>query len=222
MMEGEIDIKEKETKIKRPKIKICGLTSASDAKLLNANEVEYAGVVMFYEKSKRNCLVEKAKIIIKSLDSHIIRVAVCVDPTIEQVKIIEEIGFDVLQVHGNLSKEVLNFTQIKVLKAFNMGEAQQIKELECILEDEKILGCVLDSAVSGHGKTFDWTLIKDFDRKDKVLMLAGGINADNVLSAIDYIHPDIVDVSTGVEDENGQGKDAEKIKIFVRKVRDNE
>ena len=95
-----------------PCIKICGLTTPQEAEYLIVNEVEYAGCVMFYEKSRRNNTPESASEIVKALTTpiHICdevsckivtpdikKVAVVVSPTVEQVKIIENIGFDKLK-----------------------------------------------------------------------------------------------------------------------------
>ena len=82
-----------------------------------------------------------------------------------------------------------------------------------------IAGYVLDGKIPGNGETFDWTLLKQFDKQDKMLMLAGGLNAENVEKAILEVQPDIVDVSSGVENVNIMGKDPAKIKEFVDKVR---
>ncbi|MCI5995703.1 MAG: hypothetical protein MRZ45_07140 [Blautia sp.] len=75
---------------------------------------------------------------------------------------------------------------------------------------------VLDGSVPGSGKTFNWDALKHFQRGDKMLVLAGGLNEENVSEAIEKLHPDVVDVSSGVEGENG--KDALKIKGFIEKI----
>ena len=74
------------------KIKICGLTSTKEAEYLNDNNVDFAGMVMFFPKSKRNINEDKATEIINALDKSIKKVAVTVSPTLEQVKIIEKLG----------------------------------------------------------------------------------------------------------------------------------
>ena len=80
MMSVNEDMREK------TKIKICGLTKTCEAEYLNKNKVDFAGVVLFYEKSKRNVSTEAAKEIIKALSNDIEAVAVMVSPTLEQVR----------------------------------------------------------------------------------------------------------------------------------------
>ncbi len=76
---------------------------------------------------------------------------------------------------------------------------------------------MLDGKVSGAGKSFDWKAAKGFRREGKLLVLAGGLNEENVREAMDILRPDVVDVSSGVEGEDG--KDALKIKKFIGLVR---
>ena len=79
------------------KIKICGLTSPAEARYLNENHVDFAGMVLFFPKSKRNISIEQAKDIMAALDASIKRVAVVVSPSIEQIRQIEAAGFDYVQ-----------------------------------------------------------------------------------------------------------------------------
>ena len=72
------------------KIKICGLTSPAEARYLNENHVDFAGMVLFFPKSKRNISIEQAKDIMAALDASIKRVAVVVSPSIEQIRQIED------------------------------------------------------------------------------------------------------------------------------------
>ena len=92
------------------------------------------------------------------------------------------------------------------------------------LEEQLIEAYVLDGVEFGSGKTFDWNSGSVEQIKtlfgDKKLVLAGGLTPSNVAEGIALFAPDIVDVSSGVERDYGSGKDEEKIKQFVRKVRE--
>ena len=103
------------------KIKICGLICERDASYINDNDIDYAGVVLFYPKSKRNVTIDKAKSIIESIDKAK-TVAVVVSPSVEQVIEIENAGFDYIQIHGELSEDILNKTNIPIFKAFNVND----------------------------------------------------------------------------------------------------
>lgn len=198
------------------KIKVCGLTTKKEAKFLNENKVDLAGMVMFFPKSKRNITPKTAMEIISSLDKNIKKVAVVVSPTYEEIKIIESLDFDYVQIHGELSEELESKINQPILKAFNIKDMDLYERYQ---KSEKIVGYVFDAQEPGSGKVFDWSLVKTLPKDDKILILAGGLNPENVEKAIEYIHPDGVDVSSGVEYSDIPGKDPEKIKRFVENAR---
>ena len=197
------------------KIKICGLTSPAEARYLNENHVDFAGMVLFFPKSKRNISIEQAKEIMAALDASIKRVAVVVSPSIEQVRQIEAAGFDYVQIHGEIPEtetEAEAAIAIPILKAFNVSDMGSYEKYH---NDSRIAGYVFDAIEPGSGKTFDWKLVDNIPRDEKLLLLAGGLNPDNVRMAIEAVHPDGVDVSSGVENDNGAGKNPERIRAFA-------
>ena len=198
------------------KIKVCGLTSPKEAEYLNRNHVDFAGIVLFFPKSKRNINLEQAKCIMEALDYNIKTVAVVVAPTVEQILEIQQAGFDFVQIHSNIPEGLFEKICIPVLKAFNVNDLDKFEEYH---KKDGIAGYVFDAAGYGSGKTFDWNLLKDIPRDDKLFLLAGGLNPENVAEAVQYVKPDGVDVSSGVECDNGIGKDGEKVDRFVQKVK---
>lgn len=197
------------------KIKICGLTSPAEARYLNENHVDFAGMVLFFPKSKRNISIEQAREIMATLDASIKRVAVVVSPSIEQIRQIEAAGFDYVQIHGEIP-EAEAAIAIPILKAFNVSDMGSYEKYH---NDSRIAGYVFDAIEPGSGKTFDWRLVDNIPRDEKLLLLAGGLNPDNVRMAIEAVHPDGVDVSSGVENDDGAGKNPEKIHDFVAAVK---
>lgn len=201
------------------KIKICGLTSPAEARFLNENHVDFAGMVLFFPKSKRNISIEQATEIMVALDTSIKRVAVVVSPSIEQVRQIEAAGFDYVQIHGEIPEtetEAEAAIAIPILKAFNVSDMGSYEKYH---NDSRIAGYVFDAIEPGSGKTFDWKLVDNIPRDEKLLLLAGGLNPDNVRMAIEAVHPDGVDVSSGVENDDKAGKNPEKIHDFVAAVK---
>lgn len=193
-------------------VKICGITDVEETEYLNENNVDMAGMVLYFPKSKRNITLEKAKEIMASLNENIKKVAVVVSPSIEQVKSIENAGFDFVQIHKDLPDGLFNETLIDVLKAFNVNDLEELGKYKNI---ENIKGYVFDAPTYGSGETFDWSLLNNIKRDDKLFILAGGLNGDNVRDGIKEVQPDGVDVSSGVENDNGVGKSREKIREFV-------
>lgn len=80
-------------------------------------------------------------------------------------------------------------------------------------------GYVFDGKMPGGGEPFDWSVLEQYNRQEKLLILAGGLTRDNVAEGIRMISPDIVDVSSGVECRDRPGKDRKMVKEFIEAVR---
>ncbi len=198
-------------------MKICGLTKSHEAAWVAEAGADFAGMVLFFPKSKRNIDIHQAKLIMSALPDEIKTVAVTVSPTPEQVSEIENAGFDYIQIHGELSSDTEDVINIPILKAFNVSD---LKDYSRYQADSKIAGYVFDAAVPGSGKAFDWHMLEQIPRDNKLMLLAGGLSAENVSEAIRIASPDGVDVSSGVEYIDGRlGKDPDRIKAFAKAVR---
>ena len=198
------------------KIKICGITCREDVEILNEFLPEYAGFVMFFPKSRRNIPVQTAYSLLPLLDKRIKTVAVTVCPTAEQLSEIAKCGFDLIQMHGEVESSVIDNSPIPIFKAFNVSD---IDKVTAYAENKKVCGYVFDAASPGSGKTFDWDILKNIPHGNKLFVIAGGLDCKNVSNAIKIINPDIVDVSSGVENETKTGKSREKVAEFITAVR---
>ena len=110
-----------ETLRKKPKIKICGITSREEAEYLNEANAEYAGFVL-YEKSRRKVNFSLAAEAMEALKEGILKVAVVVDPSLALVREIEQQKFDIIQVHGTLCREVREGAKLPVFRAVNISD----------------------------------------------------------------------------------------------------
>ena len=227
---------------KSTQVKICGLTRPEEVRWVVEERTDYFGIVLFFTKSKRNNSIENARKLIevcheeceekKRADEHFtppVVVAVTVSPTPEQIKEIEDAGFDMVQIHGELSDETLNAVSIPVIRAFHAGETEACKKYD---DCTKIAAYLFDAQSPGSGCTFDWNALDAVSEEKampdgKLIFLAGGLHGGNVREAIERVHPDVVDVSSGVEKDTVAAdgaviKDRGKIKEFIRKVRTDE
>ena len=204
------------------KVKICGLSRPEDIAAVNEAKPDYAGFV-FFEKSKRNISYERASLLLKELDPNIQSVAVCVSPDREALQKIEALGVDIIQIHGKISGVLLDTVRLPVWQAVNLSDGLHPEDL---FDHPRIAGYVVDGANYGGGKTFGWETEENSGKlaeqirtalSGRNLILAGGLNLENVALGIQLFAPDAVDVSSGVE--KGAYKDREAIIEFVRKVR---
>lgn len=200
------------------KVKICGLKNQTDIKCINTLSPDFAGFVMFFEKSHRNISPEKAQKLLSALDPNIKSVAVTVSPTEEQLEQIYNLGFDYVQIHGKISEKLLSECKTPVIRAINVSGIESIGDIENL---DNVKGILFDSAVPGSGKSFDWSMLEKLPKNQKMLFLAGGLTADNVAAAICQVHPYAVDVSSGVELSDKSGKDFELVRTFIENARNS-
>ena len=220
------------------KIKICGLRRPEDIEAVNKYKPEYVGFV-FYKKSKRYVTEEQAEKLRELLDEKISSAGVFVnaDKT-EILRLMRKGIISVAQLHGNESEDYIRelkeelqkpgifsdrkeyMTGGEIIKAFvfkNLKEEDAVRKSAWrILEEagKSPADYILFDNGYGSGETFDWSILRDFD---KPYFLAGGLNPENVSGAVKMLHPYAVDVSSGVE-EDGY-KNPEKIREFIEKVR---
>jgi phosphoribosylanthranilate isomerase len=201
-------------------IKICGLTNLADAQAAVAAGADALGF-MFYRPSKRFIEAADARPIIAQLPAHVAKVGVFVNATEAEVReVIAATGIDTLQFHGEETPEFCaSFRPLRVWKAFRMADAESLRAVRLHPDADALL---LDSHVSGsHGGTghsFDWDLAIGAKQLGRPVILAGGLNPENVAAAVAHVRPFGVDVSSGVESAPGQ-KDHAKIAAFIRNAR---
>lgn len=200
------------------KVKICGLKNPTDIKCINTLSPDFAGFVMFFEKSHRNISVQTAQELLALLDKNIKSVAVTVSPTEEQLEQIYNLGFDYVQIHGNITDEILKNSKTPIIRAINVSGIESIGDIENL---DNVKGILFDSAVPGSGQGFDWSMLEKLPKTDKMLFLAGGLTADNVAAAVCQVHPYAVDVSSGVELSDKSGKDFELVRTFIENARNS-
>ena len=195
------------------KIKICGLSRMADIEAVNAVKPEYCGFVIDFPKSKRNVDKETVKKLSASLEREIVPVGVFVDKSPENVALLLNSSVILAaQLHGSEDNEYIkrlrSLTDKEIWQAFRITSRKDIEKAYNSKAD-----FVLLDAGQGCGESFDWSLLRGFDRS---FALAGGLNVGNLAEAL-QTDAVLLDVSGGVE-TNGVKDDA-KIREFVYTVR---
>ncbi|HAA0649596.1 phosphoribosylanthranilate isomerase [Listeria innocua] len=194
-------------------VKICGLKKSVDVKAAVENGADMIGFV--FAKSKRQVTIEQAHQLAKNIPSNIKKVGVFVNPTEDELTAaIKGVPLDIVQLHGQEPTEQADRTDAEVIKAFPVKEGKLPNNINDYSNAYILLDAPAEEYEGGSGKTFDWDKINsDLLIKNK-LIIAGGLNTENVKEAISRFEPYAVDISSGVE-TNGE-KDPEKIKIFIK------
>ncbi len=207
----------KTTAQQRTRSKICGITRVEDGLAAAAAGADAIGLV-FHGASPRNVEVEQAAAICAALPPFVTTVGLFVDAAAATVyNVLQRVPLDLLQFHGDESAEYCRSFSRPYIKAIRMADGVDLQMAATEYSDAR--GLLLDTyhkgIAGGTGETFDWARIP----ADLALpvILAGGLEPENVAAAVRSVHPFAVDVSSGVEAEKGI-KDAAKIIAFIRGV----
>ena len=203
----------------RTRVKICGIIKKKDALLASDLGVDALGFV-FYNESERYIDPIEAGKIISCLHPFILRVGLFVNNDAEFIRdSINKSKINFLQFHGDESEEYCNQFNLPYIKAIPMK--QDINLLECCNDYKSASALLLDTfsekLKGGTGAVFDWKKIPQ--KLSLPLIIAGGLNSENIKSLIKTVNPFCVDVSGGVESRKGE-KDEEKMKEFMMGVND--
>lgn len=196
------------------RIKICGITRPEDAEQALSLGADTVGCV-FHAASARHVTAEIAREIHAAVGGSGTLVGLFVDPTVELVRtVLDQVELDVLQFHGQESPAFCEQFERPYLKAVAMSADVDLSAVDSAYCSAR--GLLLDSAHAGQfggtGQRFDWAWIHE--GLERRLMLAGGLNAENVAEAICQVRPAAVDVSSGVEREKGV-KDSDRMRAFI-------
>lgn len=200
----------------RTRVKICGITRHQDADFAAKSGADAIGLV-FYPPSPRALNIAQAQEVIKGLPPFVSVVALFVDPEKELVsQCLDALSIDIIQFHGNESPAFCAQFGKPYMKAIRMKPGTDLAQLatEYHSASALLLDTYQPGVPGGTGQTFDWSMVAKID---KPVLLAGGLDADNVKQAIQQVRPFAVDVSGGVEAEKGI-KSHEKISAFMREV----
>lgn len=208
--------------MKRTRIKICGITRSEDARHAVAAGADAIGLV-FWQPSPRAVSIAAAAEICADLPAFVNVVALTVDADAALIQnITDRLPVDIFQLHGKESpqqcRQLSEQTGRPFMKAIRVkpgldlaAEVERYQHARSILLDAYSKG-----VPGGTGQQFEWQLIPQTLRSR--IVLAGGLNPENVAKAVNSVHPYAVDVSGGVEASPGI-KDSRKMDDFVAAVR---
>jgi phosphoribosylanthranilate isomerase len=196
-------------------IKICGITNEDDALLATAMDTDALGFV--FAPSRRQVQPDLVRDILRRLPREVVTVGVFRNERPERVvDIASRVGLHGVQLHGQEPVSEVRWIRERVsfvIQAFAAGDPALAAAANSPAD---VL--LVDSPNPGSGKVFDWRLAEGAPGGVRV-MLAGGLNSDNVGEAIRLVRPWGVDVSTGVEASPGH-KDPRKLRRFIEAARE--
>lgn len=204
-----------------PRLKVCGVTTPEDARRAVAMGADYVGVIL-YPKSPRYVAPENVPEILSAIPGGQ-RVVVDVDPAADRLENLGDLGFDYFQIHFDLDTSLSSLAAWSgIVGADRLWLAPRIAPADAfpqvILEfaETILIDAYSRNAFGGTGETAAWDRFVDWKTlyQHKRFVLAGGLNPENIASAIQGVEPAVVDVNSGVESAPGK-KDFEKLQRLI-------
>jgi phosphoribosylanthranilate isomerase len=200
------------------RIKICGITNLDDAMAAIEYGADALGFV-FYSRSPRSIKPDKAREIISLLPPFITTVGVFVDEEVSETNgIANYTGIDIIQLHGSEPPEYCESLDKRVIKAIRVKELTDLEPLKHYRVSAFLLDTYTPDAIGGTGLIFNWEIAIEAKRFGRII-LAGGLNPENIGDAVRMVQPYGVDVASGVEGEEKGKKDHEKLRSFIENAR---
>jgi len=214
--------------MRRVRVKICGINRKEDLDAAAAAGADAVGFVVGVASSPRNVSLTEAEMLIRQVPPFVKSVLVTVPASLEELaKTCEKLNPDVIQIHGenvldesSVREKLPNTLLIGAVKA-NPANAIENAEKAAKMFDAVLLDSFAHGKHGGTGLVHDWELSQRVKQviHPTPLILAGGLNPENVAEAVRAVEPYAVDVSSGVERQLGI-KDHKKMIDFVKNAKD--
>ncbi len=214
------------------RINVCGVTTIVDARLVGRSGADAIGL-NFYAPSPRHLAPERAARVAAEIPPEVSKVGVFVNADEDEIcDLYDRLSLDYVQLHGDETPEYLARLEHRpVIRAFRVGSTGLVP-VHGYLDQCHEMGCtpaaiLLDAydphLRGGSGKTVDWDSVAPYTSADDhatrpPLILAGGLNPDNVAEAIRVVGPQAVDVASGVESSPGI-KHTARLAAFIQGAR---
>lgn len=194
------------------KLKFCGIRRKQDAEYVNITLPDYVGFV--FAPSRRYISPEDAAELSEIIRPEIKKAGVFVNESQENImNTVHTAKLDIIQLHGDENEEFINslrkITDCEIWKAVRVRDSGDIQKADMMQADKLMLDSFSVSQYGGTGKTADWNIIKNTTIKTP-FFIAGGLNEQNILSAVSELSPFGLDISGGIETEGT--KDLNKMK----------
>ena len=199
------------------KLKICGLTCPRQALKCFELGADWLGFNCWHGSSRYITPAEILEIM-EFIPNSVITVGVFVNESPDSLQeIMYKTGMNMAQLHGDETLEYIHKIKVPWFKAFRLTPEFKTKQIQSYGKETFLVDSYIKGKYGGSGKTLNWEEISNFSKLGK-LILAGGLDPENIAEAVKKVRPWGVDVCSGVESEPGI-KDMTKVANFVKNLR---
>ncbi len=197
------------------RVKICGITNVKDA--LHAIDAGADAIGFVFAPSRRRITVQAARLIVQELPPFVKTVGVFVNESLLNIqRIQDEAKLDLIQLSGEESEDFAAYFAADAIKVVHVS-TNTCPSATKYPYNTLLLDTLVEGQKGGSGQKFDWGLAVEIARTRRII-IAGGLNPENVVEAVHKVRPYAVDVSSGVELEPGR-KDDVKVTTFIKRAK---
>lgn len=205
-------------------VKVCGLKETEHIELCSENKANAVGFIYNVPSSPRNLEKSKLMNLLNDIPKKLLRVVVFKpQKVLELEKITNEIDVDLYQIHSNFENQELDEISADLKKRIILALQVNPSNKDDVINKinkyyDQFFGFLIDNS-EGHGTEFNFNIVADIidNTKGARIIVAGGININNIENIIKNLNPYGIDVSSSLESEKGV-KEPLKIEIFLKKV----
>lgn len=187
------------------KIKLCGFSETKSLSFAVESGCDFVGVV-FVKNSIRYVNPIKSKVLSEIILSKSSKVAVVANHQLDDLKVIyENFAPDYFQLHGSENVDYIinlkkHFPKIGIIKAFAIENSSDLLKIK--IYEDFVDYFLFDNKNAGSGQSFDWQHLENTNFS-KEWFLSGGININNLHDALKINKFNLIDISSGIEEERG-------------------
>jgi len=206
------------------RVKICGITQPQQSLAIASLGATALGFICV-PTSPRYVTIAQIQAAIAPLPENIDKIGVFANTTIAEIShIVKESGLTGVQLHGDETPEFCHqlrqsLPQVEIIKALRVRSIEHLQTTTDYTDyvDTLLLDAYHPQQLGGTGQTLDWQVLNQEFRPSRPWLLAGGLTPDNILTALNQINPNGIDLSSGVEHSPGN-KDLEKVALLFHKL----
>ena len=200
-------------------VKICGVTTVDDAVACVLAGADAIGVNLV-ASSPRCVDAERAREIARAVAERASVIGIVANASDEAMRaLLMQSELTLLQLHGDETPKALAGLLPLAYKAVRIGTREDAVLAARYGGDTLLVDAKVEGALGGTGATFDWSLVADLARARKII-LAGGLNPENVEAAARAVKPYGVDVASGVEKKSDpRAKDLDRVRAFIERAK---
>lgn len=197
-------------------VKICGLKKEEHVQTAINAGADFIGFV--FAPSKRNVTINQAHELAQSIPESVKKVGVFVNAEETFIQeMYKKVPLDYIQYHGDETNEFIQQVGLPAIKAFSIRTKEDVLQAASYDVDYYLFDAPGTDFRGGSGHPFDWSLLEELNIPREKVILAGGLNVNNIAAAIQLVQPAGVDVSSGVE-QHGE-KNETLIQSFLQKAK---